>query len=1630
MPPPLDFAGFGTPVDAPPQASAAPDFSKFGTPVESAKDGNSDFASQGFLHASPETQAALTGKDQPLPTPGEPKPATPAPRDAGWGEVLSTAATQPFRDIGQTYQGITGGKPKSAQPQITAAQPMTVSDIKDPVLLGKKFVYGLLSSSPEMAGAIMGGALGAAPAAEAVPAGAAIGTAAGPVGAVAGSVIAPAAVEAVSIAAGAAIGHAVRAFGPAFGEELAKTPNDPDGAFSRAWLTTGVGSAFTGGSFAAFGIAPFEGAVKNLIFQGFGIQAPIAAGEQAVSNYREGKPLAEGTADAAFSGALGTVGPMAAHAGVRGAAGLLADQRVDPALRDGLEAIPGATQAANERVPPGEMAATPAAAPAPTPTVPGQAAAPERPPARPLDLVTFLINRGGVQDQTGDLVGIGADAVHHRGAGRLVTKNGLTPDYAREAAVEAGFLPQDATVSDLYDAIGDSMSGRPVFSGADTARAIDWRQGQEAQTEADRMADARGPAEEAAKAAGLPLDPDMLDHAATLVMQGEHPDDAVVQALHAAIHAPPAEDFPATTFHSADDEIPFSRRPDGGTPGEVAGQPTQAAVAARGDLTRLAGATMRFMGLPEAVGVKLVDRLYDSAGNEADGHYARQLVTLALDTPPEQMPGKLWHEAIHGLLDPGLGLLTDGERKALQAGADRWLGKSGNEERLRQLGYGDAELRDEAVARMGEESLAAGLQRRTPFMRAYDRITNAVRGIGQVFRGAGYKTSDDVFRGLMGGGRALPGSREALAGNAVQLPQAPPGNQTVQVGDVKATLPDQYLSRRDPVETLREAAPRSILARQALRVVDTANMVSEGIKGAITPMATGTKRAQYYAFQFANAQRGVAYQFGLIDKGIKKSFKAAGREAMGRAMDNQSVFEQRLAEMPPAERAAQEPALRAEFEASGQGVASLPEKQRGVVEQLAALGQTVWQRMRDRGLVAPGAEGLPYWFARQLVMRDEQGTVSRIGGAGGGGSDINEIGRNLTTRGPMAREHLTPEETEAAAKAKFGEGATLIRDIRSVVQKLATNERAIAGADLLSAVKKVGEQAGVNLVVHGDLPGLLEPGDYFTINHPSFRRFTGSGWQDIRVAREFEGPMRAVLSEKPGDLYNAMMKAKGGVMSAIMYSPFMHLGVEIGRALPLMPGKLLTLKFWRDAYTLRNDSDFMATATRDGLAPIGQGWSLDPVRVAEEAATDNAHTPLGKLAELWHGVHQRLLWDQVFNLQVGIYNEMKSRFAAKGFGPDVAGTMAAHLANRYAGALPPENLSRLANQTANLVLFSRSFTLGNLGVIKDMMNGAPSHVRATIEQMAGPAVARSAQSALKRKAIATFALDIGLFYVANAALQQMIAAGQRTPGMGLAGAAASVAQEWADDAKESLSKVGENPLNAFGVLPQHFNEPGKQDRVYMGNDATGRGTYLRLPPGKIGEEFLGWFTHPGPLLMNKLSPFTRPLVEAIFGTDSLGRPIYKPDPKTIGDYISNAGMIAGHLVSDLGPVTQIQGAYNAVTGAKGDAGVETMKAVLPTLGIGQVSTGYPGGPQAGFEAAAKRSENFDVLSSLPKVRDLVKAGDTQGAIDLLQKSGAQGREIRGMIRAASNPGVSLAKWYARHAPDGPPARVTGSQPAP
>jgi hypothetical protein len=86
---------------------------------------------------------------------------------------------------------------------------------------------------------------------------------------------------------------------------------------------------------------------------------------------------------------------------------------------------------------------------------------------------------------------------------------------------------------------------------------------------------------------------------------------------------------------------------------------------------------------------------------------------------------------------------------------------------------------------------------------------------------------------------------------------------------------------------------------------------------------------------------------------------------------------------------------------------------------------------------------------------------------------------------------------------------------------------------------------------------------------------------------------------------------------------------------------------------------------------------------------------------------------------MGLYVNFRADMIAKGIDPQTASRMAAHWANRYAGALPKEAMSDAATKVSNMLLFSRSFTLGNMGVLKDMLTGLPKDVLAQIERDAG-----------------------------------------------------------------------------------------------------------------------------------------------------------------------------------------------------------------------------------------------------------------------------------------------------------------------
>jgi hypothetical protein len=560
-------------------------------------------------------RAANAPRSQLTPAKAEELPPE-GPQDTGWTGALTGGLSAAIRGPAQTVQALRGQAPTEQAP-IAAAQPIELSDLANPSLLGKKMLYGIASNVPEMAGFIGGSALAGGPET--------------PAGLVAGGL-------------GAAVVNAAKSFGPEFGKELKATPNDPDGAFNRAWKSTAVGSAFTGAGFAAFGIAPFEGALKNLMFQAFGVQQVVGAGETAAQNVLAGKPVTEGMAQQIPSTALMTVVPALPFAAIhaRGApevapgaerpaevppavrtpeeienqdgvgpetaqrihdaeaakqpaaaaATTVPAERADAAARQDLAAAVSPAQqqladtlrASAQRQPTPPVTRPPeeaASAPAPTLPAPQPIAAPDfipgwkpptlgpepapvpaaaptvapetptpipRPPpvGRPdpgTSLLQFLKQRGGLQPD-GDLRAMDA---HIASPGLIRKKTGLTLDYAREAAAEAGFLPHDSTPADLLNLISEELKGRKQYGHhmpEQIVPGVDTTGREEARREAV-MEDVRMAADDA----GLTLSGATLDHATDLAARGMRAEDAVQEAHRFANEV------------GGEEPIPFERKP-------------------------------------------------------------------------------------------------------------------------------------------------------------------------------------------------------------------------------------------------------------------------------------------------------------------------------------------------------------------------------------------------------------------------------------------------------------------------------------------------------------------------------------------------------------------------------------------------------------------------------------------------------------------------------------------------------------------------------------------------------------------------------------------------------------------------------------------------------------------------------------------------------------------------------------------------------------------------------------------------------------------------------------------------------------------------------------------------------------
>lgn len=811
------------------------------------------------------------------------------------------------------------------------------------------------------------------------------------------------------------------------------------------------------------------------------------------------------------------------------------------------------------------------------------------------------------------------------------------------------------------------------------------------------------------------------------------------------------------------------------------------------------------------------------------------------------------------------------------------------------------------------------------------------------------------------------------------------------------------------------------------RVADVATQIKNDLLLKLTPMSVGSERAQSLAKDYANADRLARWQWQKFDEILRTKFTPEERKAMWEAGDEENVLRQQ-----------------GKTPGEGEGLNRLTQDQRDTMQVLHEYGEQLLQRAKDAGLFK--GEGLPYWTPRIAVMIDEGGNYYNPKGA-------TRIGKDITTSSGSLkqRKYLTTEETEAAMQSALGDQARVARDIRTMPLAMARLERAIAGRELINGIKEVGERAGQELFT---TDAGKAKGGFFTLDTPAFKEWapkvinnpnTGKPtWakdqfgnvvyeqKPIYIAKEFEGPLRAIMGERSGKTYQALMSLKGKTMSVIMYSPLIHNMVEFGRALPMVGPRIFST--YVEGYRLRQNPEFMRKAISDGMSPIGgaDGARQDITGIMEDANLQNGKSWTAKVLggtvglvnknageavkgavdKAGHFWHNTLLWDRIADLQAGLYSQLKDEMLRKGLSEDAAGKLAAHWANRFAGALPNEAMSTEARKVANLVLFSRSFTLGNLGAIKDIVTGMPKDVQAQILKSSGELTLATAKSVARRKALGAFIVDLAVMYAANTVAQEAFKVMFQNKSKD------DLAQGWADRynaLKEKFKNeplhVLDSPLESFeSLLPTSENEPNKTDRIHIGPTEAGRDVYMRLPLGKVGEDFKGWVTSPLQTLKNKTSPFVRPLVELWNNDNGIGQRIYDPDAKGFSGVLKNAGRIVASFMGHMVPESNMQ---SAADWAKGNATTADKLQVLgPLIGL-SFSQGALGGPAAGEMAAAERRYMGQKADAMPDVKQAIKEGDLDKASTILEDIGMPQPEIRSTIRRLSEPETRLGAASVR-----------------
>jgi hypothetical protein len=843
----------------------------------------------------------------------------------------------------------------------------------------------------------------------------------------------------------------------------------------------------------------------------------------------------------------------------------------------------------------------------------------------------------------------------------------------------------------------------------------------------------------------------------------------------------------------------------------------------------------------------------------------------------------------------------------------------------------------------------------------------------------------------------------------------------------------------------------------------------------LDPMATGSNRAMVIAKDAVNSVRRVRWEHARRDEDLRKRFTDEQLERMWKAADEESVSLQ-LGEPPEAREHI--------------GLATLSPEERAAVEELQGYSQQAWVNAVDVGLVE--GEGLPSYTPRMalnVALAAEHGAPQNLNELGRNvftrtaqmlrrqhlEVEETEAAAKQMVAARMAERGATPEEI-AAAVAKV----EVARNIRALPLATARLEEAAIWKEMVNQIEAVGKAAGQETVVVGSAPAR----SWFTIaGNPAFTKWepkdfiqnveTGR-WEPIRdqqgnivfapkpiyMPSEFEGPMRAILDENVNrgrivsgahSLYGALMAVKARAMTAILNSPLIHNEVVWSKVAEAAHGReyLGFGLYFRGNRIVNGTSGRAQELITRGLDPMGPRGSFRDITAMMEGAGEKPVSWTGKLlafiphlfderagaavekaissaGDFWHNT---LLWDRVRDLQFGLADHLSDRLVADGADRLTADRIATHFSNIVVGSIPKEAMSAAARASANMLLFSRSFTLGNLATYKQAVMGLPKPILAQIERDFGMAaeeaipaeaqarIAQTAHGIARRKAISTLVLSVGFYYIGNALIQHAI---------NLIAGNSSVEEElrgYARRYKDFTDDVKKDPFELRHLLgrlsPTYDNEPEKQDRAYIGRDKDGTGVYARNPAGKYGEEIVGYPTHPMKMLRQKLSPMAGGFLDILENDKGFGRHIYdETDSSAWGD-AKTAWAVAKHMVAKHLPEMQLQALSDTLRG-EGDKTVNLLRLFGPMMGF-TVSAGAPGGPARGEQLAVKREFDMKFNLAWPDIKRQFQRGEIEPARETLRQLGAPPYMINGLQRNALNPsgalhGRTLQDFYRRATP--------------